>query len=104
MRLFISYYRPHVKLFALDMACALVIALVDLAFPFFSRLSMQRLLPDRLFTAFFLVMAALVAAYVLKSALYYVVTFWGHLLGVRMEADIRPGPVRPHAGAVLFLL
>lgn len=89
VRLFISYYRPHVKLFALDMACALVIALVDLAFPFFSRLSMQRLLPDRLFTAFFLVMAALVAAYVLKSALYYVVTFWGHLLGVRMEADIR---------------
>ena len=50
---------------------------------------MQTLLPQKLFTAFFAVMAALVGAYVLKGVLYYIVTYWGHLLGVRMEADIR---------------
>ena len=89
LRIFASYYRPHWKLFALDMVCALCICLVDLAFPVISRYSMQELLPGRRFSAFFAVMAALLTAYVLKGVFYYIVTFWGHLLGVRMEADIR---------------
>ena len=89
LRIFASYYRPHWKLFALDMVCALCICLVDLAFPVVSRYSMQSLLPDRRFSAFFAVMAALALAYVLKGVFYYIVNYWGHLLGVRMEADIR---------------
>ena len=89
LRIFISYYRPHWKIFALDMACALGISLIDLAFPFVSRFAMSELLPGKLFQVFFVVMAAMAAAYVLKSVFYYTVAFWGHLLGVRMEADIR---------------
>ena len=89
LRIFISYYRPHWKIFALDMACALCISLIDLAFPFVSRFAMSELLPGKLFQVFFVVMAAMAAAYVLKSVFYYTVAFWGHLLGVRMEADIR---------------
>ncbi len=89
LRIFVSYYKPHWKLFALDMFCALCISLIDLSFPFVSRLAMERFLPNKLFTAFFLVMAALAAAYALKSAFYFIVTYWGHLLGARMEADIR---------------
>ena len=50
---------------------------------------MQTLLPDRLFTAFFAVMAILILAYVLKAGLSFIVTYWGHLMGVRIEADIR---------------
>ena len=89
LRIFASYYRPHWKLFALDMVCALFICIVDLAFPYFSRLAMKELLPQKLFVTFFTVMAVLAAAYVLKGVFYYIVTYWGHLLGVRMEADIR---------------
>ena len=89
LKIFVSYYKPHWKLFLLDMVCALCICIVDLLFPMVSRWSMQTLLPQKLFTAFFAVMAALVGAYVLKGVLYYIVTYWGHLLGVRMEADIR---------------
>ncbi|WP_294517870.1 ABC transporter ATP-binding protein [uncultured Pseudoflavonifractor sp.] len=89
LRIFASYYRPHWKLFALDMVCALLICIVDLAFPYFSRLAMKDLLPQKLFATFFTVMAVLAAAYVLKGVFYYIVTYWGHLLGVRMEADIR---------------
>ena len=89
LRIFASYYKPHWRLFLLDMTCALCICVVDLLFPMVSRWSMQTLLPQKLFAAFFAVMAALVGAYVLKGALYYIVTYWGHLLGVRMEADIR---------------
>ena len=89
LKIFVSYYKPHWRLFLLDMVCALCICIVDLLFPMVSRWSMQTLLPQKLFTAFFAVMAALVGAYVLKGALYFIVTYWGHLLGVRMEADIR---------------
>ena len=53
LRIFASYYRPHWKLFALDMVCALCICLVDLAFPIVSRFSMQTLLPGQMFTAFY---------------------------------------------------
>ena len=87
--IFLSYYKPHLKLFILDMCCALGIALVDLAFPAVSRQALNALLPQNLFTAFFAVMAALLAAYVLRSVMYFIVTYWGHMMGVRIEADIR---------------
>ena len=89
LRIFLSYYRPHLGLFLLDMICALGIALVDLAFPFVSRIAMQNLLPDRMFATFFVVMGVLFLAYLLKGVFHYIVTYWGHLMGVRIEADIR---------------
>ncbi len=89
LRVFASYYRPHLHLFILDMVCALLIALIDLAFPYLSRYSMQKLLPERLYAAFFTVIGILIAAYLLRGACYYIVAYWGHLMGVRIEADIR---------------
>ncbi len=87
--IFLSYYKPHLHLFLLDMACALGIALIDLAFPYLSRLSMQQLLPANLFGAFFAVMGCLLAAYLLRAGMYYIVTYLGHMMGVLIEADIR---------------
>lgn len=89
LHIFASYYRPHLRLFVLDMFCALGISLVDLLFPYLSRISMQRLLPEQKFAAFFGVMAALFLAYVLKGFFHFIVTYWGHLMGARIEADIR---------------
>lgn len=88
-RLFASYYRPHLKLFVLDLCCALMIAIIDLAFPLVTRYSMTNLLPSNLYGAFFLIMGALVLAYMLRSVFSYIVAYWGHTLGVRMEADMR---------------
>ena len=87
--IFLNYFRPHMGLFLLDMACALVIALIDLAFPYVSRLCMYDLIPENLYTAFFAVMGVMVAAYLLRSILQYVVCYWGHTFGVLVEADIR---------------
>jgi len=89
LRQFLSYYRPHWKLFALDMSCALLIAAVDLSFPIVSRYAMTNLLPGKLFDAFFIIMGAMVLAYILRGLFEYIVTFWGHTLGIRMEADMR---------------
>ena len=87
--IFLSYYKPHMKLFILDMCCALGIALVDLAFPWASRQALNELLPQSLYAAFFTVMGILLAAYALRSVMYFIVTYWGHMMGVRIEADIR---------------
>ena len=89
LRIFASYYKPHLAIFLLDMLCALGISLVDLAFPLVSRYAMQHMLPQRLFGLFFAVMVALLLAYLLKGIFYFIVPSWGHLLGVRIEAAIR---------------
>ena len=89
IRTLLRYFKPHMKLFLLDMACAVTASAIDLAFPLVSRYAMYTLLPDRLFGAFFALMAAVVLFYVLRSVCYYVMTFWGHTFGIRVETDIR---------------
>jgi len=89
LTLFAHYYKPHLAIFLLDMACALGVCLVDLSFPIASRHALNELLPQGLFSAFFGLMAVLVLAYLCKAAFTFIVTYWGHLLGVRIEADIR---------------
>lgn len=89
LRHFLSYYKKHIRLFVLDIACALVIAAIDLTFPLVTRYAIGTLLPQNLYTTFYLIMGALVAAYVLRALFTYIVTYWGHTLGVRMEADMR---------------
>ena len=89
MRRFVSYFRPHWKLFTLDMACAVLIAVVDIIFPIVSREAMNRWLPQQEYRVFFLVMGIMTLAFVLRAGLYYIVSFWGHTFGIRVEADIR---------------
>ena len=89
LKIFIRYIARHRRLFAIDMACAFAVSIIDLVFPYVSRTAMNKLLPGKLFGMFFLVMGIMVAAYVLKSVLYYVITVLGHKMGVLVEADMR---------------
>ena len=89
LKIFMAYVLAHRGLFAIDMVCALAVAAIDLVFPWVSRTAMNTLLPQKLFTTFFVVMAIMVAAYFLKSVLYYVITVVGHRMGVLTESDMR---------------
>ena len=89
IKIFMGYIAAHKKLFFIDMLCAVIVSVVDLVFPYVSRLSMNRLLPQRLYTAFFAVMAVMIGAYVIKSVLYYIITVVGHRMGVLVESDMR---------------
>ncbi len=89
MRIFLRYFRPHWKLFALDLSCALLASLIDLAFPLVARHGMYHLLPEHAYEAFFLIMAIFVVAFLAKAALQFIITYWGHMFGVRVEADLR---------------
>ena len=86
---FFAYIGRHKRLFVIDMVCAVIVAVVDLLFPIVSRHAMQRYLPEKLYRTFFIVMALLLLAYVLKALLYYVITVVGHKMGVLTEADMR---------------
>ena len=89
LNIFASYIRPHKRAFMTDMILSVMIALVDLVFPYISRWSMYNLLPDRLYTAFFTVMAVMFAAYLLRAVFQYLVTVIGHRMGTLVEADMR---------------
>lgn len=89
LSILLSYFKPHRGLFILDLVCATVVALIDLAFPLVTRRSMYDLLPNQQYQTFFLVMAAMMAAFLVRALLYYVIAYWGHTFGILVEADIR---------------
>ncbi len=86
---FLSYFGNHRALFAVDILCALGISAVDLAFPLVTRYALNVMLPQRLFTVFFTVMVVMGGCYLLRAGLQFVVTYFGHTFGIRVEADIR---------------
>ncbi len=87
--IFLSYFKNHKKLFAVDMLCAMTIAAIDLAFPLVTRKALYEMLPEGLYGTFFLVMGLMVAFYVVRAGLNYIVCYFGHTFGIRVEADIR---------------
>ena len=94
LRRFFSYYRRHKGLLILDLSCAVLVAGIDVAYPMLTQYILRTLLPQmalepamvRVFVS--LIVIAFVA-YVVRSLLLYIINYWGHVLGVRMEADIR---------------
>ncbi len=86
---FISYYKPHRRLFAFDMLCSLIIATCDLFYPMITRSIINDYVPNRNLRLLIVWSCALLAIYVLKMILNYIVSYWGHVVGVRMQGDMR---------------
>jgi len=89
LAIFLSYFKNHKGLFAVDMLCALAIAGIDLLFPLVTRSALYDMLPNQMYKTFFIIMVAVVGCYVLRSLLQYTVAYYGHTFGIRVEADIR---------------
>ncbi len=89
LRKFFAYYRPHRRLFALDFGCAILTGLLELGFPMAVRGFVDQLLPSRDWTIILIASAALLAVYLMNTALTAVVVYWGHLLGINIETEMR---------------
>ncbi len=89
LAIFLSYFKKHRRLFALDLSCAVGMAAIDLAFPMVTRKALYDLLPNQKFGAFFTIMAIVVCFYILRAGLNFIVCYFGHTFGIRVEADIR---------------
>ncbi len=91
LKRFVSYYKPHIPLFTLDMLCALFVSGVDVVYPLIADKLMNNYISpgSTLMRPFLLIIGVCVLLFVLRSAASYIVTYYGHQLGVRMEADMR---------------
>jgi len=89
LRKFISYYRPHKKLFFIDMICAFMISALDLVFPMASSRLIDDIIPNKQFKSLIIMTIALIVLYIFRYICDYVVNRWGHVVGTRMEYDMR---------------
>lgn len=89
---FISYYKPHRKLFVIDMICAFIVALCDLIYPMIARNITNdyiKLEPNIALRSILICGAVLLSIYIVKALLSYVVQNWGHVMGARIQGDMR---------------
>ena len=86
---FISYYKPHKKLFFIDMLCALIVALCDLIYPIIAKDIINVYVPNQQLRLLIIWAIVLLGIYLVKAVLNYVIQYWGHIVGVRMQGDMR---------------
>ena len=89
LSIFLGYFKRHRRLFAVDILCAVLVAVIDLAFPLITRSALYDMLPGKMYQLFFTVMVLALGCYLLRSFLNYIVAYYGHTFGIRVEADIR---------------
>ena len=86
---FVFYYVPHMRLFLADMACAFAVAVCNLFYPMITRRIINVYVPDRDMASLVVWVAVLFCIYLLKAALSYFIQYYGHMMGVRMQVDMR---------------
>ena len=86
---FISYFKPHKTLFFLDLAAAVLLAACELLYPNVTRAILSDYIPGGEWQMILACSALLIAVYVIKYCLTYFTGYWGHVMGVRMQADMR---------------
>lgn len=86
---FIRYYKNHLGLFILDMICATLVAAIDLVFPLVTSLMTKNYIPNKMIDKVFLVGGCLLALYLFRLVLQYVISYWGHMMGTLIEKDMR---------------
>ena len=89
LKRFFSYYKPHGKLFFIDLVCSFTISMCNMFYPMIARNIMNDYVPNKNWQLLITWAIALACIYVLKSILTYVVGYWGHILGVRIQGDMR---------------
>lgn len=86
---FFNYYRPYKRLFFLDFCCAIVAALLELAFPVAVNRVIDKLLPGKDWGLIVTACLALFFFYLINTGMQYIVTYYGHMLGLNIETDMR---------------
>ena len=86
---FISYYKPHKTLFIIDMICAFLVAAMDLVFPMFTNYLLKDAIPNKNLRTIIIFTSVLALLYVVKLIANYIVDYWGHVMGVRLQYDMR---------------
>lgn len=89
IREFVKFYKPHIKLFAIDMTAAFIVACCDLFYPVIAKNIINDYVPNKNIRLFITWAVALLVIYIVKAVLNYIIQYWGHIVGVRMQGDMR---------------
>lgn len=89
LKRFFNYYKPHMKMFVLDLCAAFFISICDLIYPIITRNMLNDYIPNQQLRLLVVSAIVLMVIYVIKLCLNYFVTYWGHMVGVHMQADMR---------------
>ena len=89
LRRFFSYYKPHMRIFVLDMLAALLVAMAGVVYPVITRTMLGDLIPNRKYELIIVFGVALLLVYFLRMLLNYFIQYYGHVMGVRMQAEMR---------------
>jgi ATP-binding cassette subfamily B protein len=89
LKRFISYYKPHKLIFTLDMLAALAVSLVGIVYPVVTRSMLNDLIPNRNYRMVVICGLALLGLYLIRMLLNYFIQYYGHVMGVRMQAQMR---------------
>ncbi len=89
LKKFCSYYKPHWKLFVLDMFCALLVALCNLFYPFITKNIINDYVPNKKLQLLIIWCIILLLIYMIKTILNFIIQYWGHIVGVRIQGDMR---------------
>ena len=89
LKRFISYYRPHKTIFILDMLASLLVALVGVVYPIITREMLNELIPNEQYLMIIIAGIGLLILYILRMLLNYFIQYYGHVMGVRMQAQMR---------------
>ncbi len=89
LRNFISYYKPYRKMFVIDMVCALFVSVCNLIYPYLAKDIINVYVPQKNLRMILLWGGILLGIYVIKALLNFVIQYWGHLVGVGMQGDMR---------------
>lgn len=89
LKRFIRYYKPYKKIFILDMLASLAVAVIAIVYPVITREMLNDLIPNRKFDMIIIFGIILLLVYLLKMGLIYFIQYYGHLMGVAMQADMR---------------
>lgn len=89
LKRFSAYYKPHRRLFALDMAAAFLISLIGMVYPIVTNRMLNDLIPNRLYRQIVIAGVIVLILYIVRMLLRYFVQYYGHLMGVRMQKQMR---------------
>ena len=89
LKLFLSYYKAHWKLFVGDMICALIVALVDTVFPMMSKYTLDSIIPTFELSLLFKMILIMTLMYIVRAVAFWFINYWGHVFGTKVEADMR---------------
>lgn len=89
LKKFLSYYKPHTKLFVLDMIASLFISLIGLTYPVITNIMLNKLIPEKHYKAIIVAGLFVLFLYIVRAFLRYFVQYYGHLIGTRMQAQMR---------------